>query len=179
MTRPQLVSHWRVLWRAWSTRFMAIALALPAIVETMPQNIRVWSENHLPLLMWAVTSLGLTSRYVKQFDLGSYVSTTQEAPPASQTKREQVMSENVSAASAVKSRIEAGFLAVAEDAASALPAPVGPTIKDLIAACKSGSAADIIKVIEDIATALDAHGAVAVNNAIASGAVVVPLAPQA
>ena len=68
MTKLELVDHWRLLWKAWSTRMLAAAVAMPVALETMPDSVQKVASPHLIIAMWLVSVFGLVSRPFKQFD---------------------------------------------------------------------------------------------------------------
>ncbi len=166
MPKPQLVAHWRVLWRAWSTRMLALLVALPAVVETMPQGLRFWMEVHLPTFMWLLASIGLISRYVKQFDLGEYKEVG-IGLTSSKTEKESIMS-SVS----ITQKFEAGVMNLAKDMAQSLPIPIGPLVSDIIEAVQNKSALDVAKVVQDMAVAFEEYETQTVQKAVESGKVV-------
>lgn len=67
--RFPVVPHWRLLWRAWSTRMLALSALLGSVNESMPESVHHVVGPYLGVVIWFASVVGLVSRYIKQFDL--------------------------------------------------------------------------------------------------------------
>jgi len=62
----KLVGHWKQLWKAWSARLLAVCVAAPVIVSTMPAGLHAALEPYVPMIMWIASIGALIARPIAQ-----------------------------------------------------------------------------------------------------------------
>lgn len=172
VSKPHLVPHWELLWRAWSTRCLALSIFLSGLVEFLPPRLLDGLDKHFPLFILTITTIGGISRYVKQFDLPA-------KPEQPQSEGNQVMSNTtlpaVTTAQTISQKFGAAMLTTAKSLAADLPSPMNTVVTDLIAAVETPTPATILAAVIAAAEAYDEIEKNAVSKAVESGVVVKPV----
>ena len=65
----KLVGHWKQLWKAWSARLMALALAMPGLIEALPPNEYRLVAPYLTQIMWFSVFVALVARPIAQSNI--------------------------------------------------------------------------------------------------------------
>ena len=173
MKKLEIVDDWKVIWKTWSMRLLALLVFLSGLVlvliETLPDHLLQSLTTRFPILVFVLSTIGGISRYVKQFKIHPEPEAVQTAAPAAQPKDRKmsvfssiIAEAKVDAENAARAAGEAALKA----SLAAIPAPYNAFFNALVTVAENPSMATAIAQAEALAPTIEALIAEAEANGV-------------